>query len=172
MNKTVKTGKIGDKDYAFVADRLKAFREDNPNGLISTEPTVMDDGQVMFKTTILKDKANPESAEATGHALGDNKGQKAFEKLETISVGRALALLGYLAGGEIASSEEMEEFHAYRNDKIELAISSLESAQTIEELKETFMALGNVMAEKKVIAAKDARKAELQNEDTTSKATE
>lgn len=103
-------------NYAKVADRIKLFREDCPNGLIETTPTIQGD-MVMFKTRILKDKSKPESAEATGHAIGPHKGVKAFEKLESISVGRALALLGYMASGEIASSEEMEEFMEYIEDK-------------------------------------------------------
>lgn len=154
----VKTGKIGDKDYAYVVDRLKQFREDCPKGLIETEPTIREDGQLLFKARVVKDKSKPDSAEATGHALGKNSGTKAFEKLETIAVGRALAMLGYLASGEIASSEEMEEFYAYQDQKIQEAVDKLNDCQTIEELKETFMGLGGLIAEEKVIEAKNARK--------------
>lgn len=162
MSRTVKTGKVGGgADYAYVADRLKQFREDCPNGLIETTPTIRDDGQIMFTAKVLKDKNKPESAEATGHALGKNNGAKAFEKLETQAVGRALALLGYLASGEIASAEEMEDFFAYRQIKIDEAVAALNDSSTLDELKATFMGLGSMMAETAIIKAKDKRKAEL-----------
>lgn len=122
----VNTVKIkGGADYARVAERMKQFREDNPNGLVETTPTISGT-QIMFKARILKDKNNPNSGEATGHSLLDGKGEKVFEKAETVAVGRALAYLGYLASGEIASSEEMEEF---------LSAKEQQRLQTIEDLK-------------------------------------
>jgi hypothetical protein len=122
----VKTIKLQGRDYAQVAERIKEFRSDCPNGLIETSYTFLEDKQIVFKTRVLKDKANSNSAEATGTALGSLKKEKDFEKLETISVGRALALLGYMASGEVASSEEMEEYLAYKDEK---------KAEMIAELK-------------------------------------
>ena len=161
MTNQLKTIDLKGKQYAQVAERLRQFREDNPNGSIKTDPTIMDDGQIMFKTTILKDKSDENSADATGHALGKSGNDKAFEKLESISVGRALALLGYAASGEIASSEEMEEFNEYRTEKIEIAISKINDSETVDALKDTYMALGNLLSEAAVIEAKDKKKAEL-----------
>ena len=127
MAKQIATIKIGAGiDYAKVSERIKEFRGDCPNGLIETTPTI-DGNMVMFKARVLKDKAKPESAEATGHAIGENKGAKAFEKLESIAVGRALALLGYMASGEIASSEEMEEFQEYVEDKKQEALLNFQA---------------------------------------------
>jgi len=154
----VKTIDLQGKNYAQVADRLKEFRENCPNGLIETTPTIQEDGQIMFKARVLKDKAKPESGEATGHALGKNAGAKAFEKLESIAVGRALAMLGYLASGEIASSEEMQEFYDYQNQKIDEAIERINDAKTLDELKKVFMGLGPLIAEQKVVDAKNVRK--------------
>lgn len=153
-------------NYAKVADRLKEFRQDNPNGLIETTPTIdSDNGYIMFKTRILVDKGREDSAESTGHALAKIDGtDKQFERLETISVGRALALLGYSVGGEIASSEEMAEFHDFKKQKVNDAIDALRMAKTIDELKATFMGLGNLIADSKVVKAKDQRKEELINE--------
>jgi|CXWL01.1.fsa_nt_gi hypothetical protein len=135
--KTIAFGQV--KKYARVADRLMEFRTANPNALIETTPTVQPDGSILFKARILKDKATESSGEATGHALGENKGTKAFEKLETIAVGRALALLGYAADGEIASSEEMEEFETYKKQKEEemlfAAQEKLEGCTSLDELK-------------------------------------
>ena len=137
MNK-VNTIDLQGKAYARVADRIKAFREECPNGLIETTPTITDK-HIIFKTRILKDKANATSGESTGHALGELKEKKSFEKLESISIGRALAILGYMASGEIASSEEMEEFHDYKNEKfIEMLDTSkkeIEAIKTLPELK-------------------------------------
>jgi hypothetical protein len=176
MSKRVKTTKIEKKykdkktgeekkismDYSKVVDRIAEFRKDNPRGLIDTSFTITD-GQLIFKTRILKDKSDQNSAEATGHALAkyDADSEKQFEKLETISVGRALAMLGYAASGEVASFEEMEEFAAYRDNKIEELIVGMQDCSDINELRTYFMGLGSYMAESRIIEAKDKRKAEL-----------
>ena len=69
--------------------------------------------------------------------------EKAFEKLETISVGRALSLLGYLNNGEIASSEEMEEFEDFKKRKVEdqskELINKLKSSKNLKELQDNFV---------------------------------
>lgn len=163
--KKAQTMSLQGGEYAKVPERIRLFREDCPNGLIETTPTIQADGSIIFKARILKDKSDLNSAEGTGHALGNNEKAKDFEKLETIAIGRALAILGYLASGEIASSEEMEDFMAYRDDKIEAAARRLKACETIDELKAEFMSLGALMAEKKIIEAKDERKVELLNED-------
>lgn len=175
MSKRVKTTKIEKKykdkktgeeksismDYSKVVDRIAEFRKDNPRGLIETTPTV-DGDQIMFRAHILSDKSNTNSSEATGHAFAKNEGtEKQFEKLETIAVGRALAMLGYAASGEVASYEEMEEFAAYRDTKIDELIEGMQNCKTIAELRDYFMGLGSYMAESRIIEAKDARKAEL-----------
>ena len=123
---------------------------------------------MLFKARIVKDKSNASSAEATGHALSSEvRGakEKQFEKLETIAVGRALALLGYAASGEVASSEEMAEFLEHRElrkrEAINEAVESLESCETLDSLKTTFTSLGVLMRENEVIAAKDAMKKKL-----------
>lgn len=147
--KKAKTGKIsGNIDYSKVVDRIKEFRQDNPHGDIKTEPTILEDGQVMFKATIIRDKSDENSASATGHSLGLNKGVKAFEKLETIAVGRALAMLGYASDGEIASAEEMEEFEAYQQNKkaefdayIKETLDSIDETKTVDDLQDLFINL-------------------------------
>jgi len=128
----------GNTEYAKVSDRLKIFREECPHGLVETTPTI-GEGTIMFKARILKDKGDESSAEAVAHAIGGTTGQKAFEKIETIAVGRALAMLGYMASGEIASSEEMAEFQEYLNsqkqDEIMAIQDKLSKLKTIEELR-------------------------------------
>jgi hypothetical protein len=166
LNRRTKTIDLKGKEYATVPARIKEFRESNPRGLIETIPTTTEDNQIMFKARVLKDKKDPSSAESTGHAMGKNTGDKAFEKLETIAIGRALATLGYLAGGDIASSEEMEEFNSYKIEQLQDAIDNIKATKTIDQLKEVFMGLGNLIAEQEVIAAKDKRKEELLDENS------
>lgn len=140
--KNTKTIDLKGKKYAEVKERVKEFRADNPRGSIKTTPEFMPDGQIHFTAYILKDKAEESSADATGHSFGANKGEKAFEKLETIAVGRALALLGYASDGEIASSEEMEEYEDYQQEKFQEAVLAirerLEDSKNLEELKSTW----------------------------------
>lgn len=166
-NRKATTMDLQGKEYARVPERLKLFREDCPRGSIKTDYKFLESGQVVYTAYINKDKKDPSAGDATGHSLGGVKGTKDFEKLETIAVGRALALLGYLASGEIASSEEMEEFNAYKEEQhkklVNLALGGIESASTIEELRELFVGLGSLIADEKVIAAKDKRKEELTN---------
>lgn len=139
--KKLQTIDLKGKAYATVPTRIKEFREQCPNGLIETTPNIQEGGKsVMFTARILKDKANPRSGEATGHSIGSlSSGDKSFEKLETIAIGRALAILGYMASGEIASSEEMTEFLEYQNTKkgqeLEAARLAVEKITTIKDLQ-------------------------------------
>lgn len=169
MNK-VKTIDLKGNQYAQVKERLKEFRDTCPNGLIETLPKIEGD-TIMFKARILKDKSDPASAEATGHAYGPNKGEKAFEKLETIAVGRALALLGYSQDGEIASGEEMEDFIQFQEDKKsknELAWKKkLEAAKSLEDLQKSWAALpGEARTIKELGEIKNAIKAKYSNANT------
>lgn len=142
MTKKLETIKLSGKAYALVPTRIKAFREDCPNGLIETKPTYLNDGKVAFEARILKDKSNLNSGEGTGHSMGDLKDAKAFEKLETIAIGRALAILGYMSSGDVASFEEMEEFLSFkenaRQQKIQEVQERLDSIKTLEELRTYF----------------------------------
>lgn len=162
----INTIKLQGKDYAQVKDRLRQFREDCPNGKIETSPTIQEDGQVLFRAFILKDKSDPNSAEATGHALGQNKGLKAFEKLESIAVGRALALLGYAQDGEIASGEEMTEFIEFQAERkrrlVEEAQVKLEMTTNLAELQDVWASLGADM-KKELTQIKDTLKQKYEN---------
>lgn len=165
MKKTA-TIDLKGKAYAQVKDRLKEFRTDCPNGLIETTPTVTDT-HIIFKARILKDKADPASAEATGHSMGlviEKNKEKQFEKQESIAVGRALALLGYAADGDIASSEEMEEFladkEAKRQEAINEAAERIGNCETLDELKEVWSSLSGEM-KVAVKPAQEAKKLEL-----------
>ena len=60
-----------------------------------------------FKASIVNDK---DRVVATGHSAGMTKGDKATEKLETVAVGRALALMGIGLEEGLASLDEMVDF--------------------------------------------------------------
>ena len=120
--------------YATVPTRLKEFREKNPRSSVVTEPTITDT-RVIFKATIITDLADETSARSTGHAYGELKDDKAFEKLETVATGRALALLGYLNNGQVATTEEMEEFELFQENKFAEAVESVAKATTREEMQ-------------------------------------
>lgn len=131
------TVKFGDKLYATVPDRLKEFRQTHPRAKVFTDPLFQADGSLVFKAEIITDLADSDSARATGHARYDAKElakPKAFEKLETVATGRALALLGYLNDGQIATTEEMDEFNQFKLDKVAEAIEAIKVAKDTNEL--------------------------------------
>lgn len=176
--KTIKIS--GDKDYAKVADRLKIFWEQNPNGKIETERENLSDAKIRFIARIWRDSSElielakagtsveviKMTANATASADATKKGDKENEKLETVAVGRALAMLGYLASGEVASREEMEEFEDYKAQKhqesVEQAIELLNGAATIDDLRKVFVSLERkIREEPNVIIAKNKCKEKL-----------
>lgn len=177
----VKTTKIGgDKDYAKVADRLKIFWEQNPNGKIETERENLNDNKIRFIARIWRESSEiielaragtsveviKMTANATASADAVKKGDKENEKLETVAVGRALAMLGYLASGEVASREEMEEFEDYKAQKyqedVDQAIELLNGAATIEDLRKVFVSLERkIREEPNVIITKNKCKEKL-----------
>lgn len=136
----VATIKLKGNDYATVPQRLKEFRSTNPRAIVETKPTITD-GTLIFEARIVADKSDPNSAEATGHSYGEIKGEKAFEKLETVAVGRALALLGYLNNGQIATTEEMQEFEAFKESQLEKVVEKIKTAKTKDEFKELITGL-------------------------------
>ena len=185
--KRVETMKLKGNDYAKVASRLKVFWEEHPHGKVSTVHTTRTDGSTEFKAYIWKDKADflellksgatkdiafmSADAEGTANEKSEKvQNEKGFEKLETIAVGRALALLGYLASGEVASGEEMEAFEEYKQEKAaearETACKELKKAKTMTELRKTYASLPrDVMLSDEVVACKNECKAKLEKED-------
>jgi hypothetical protein len=184
MTKKSKTMELQGNPYAKVAERLKLFREAHPNGKHESAYEADPSGATVFTVWLWKDKSDVldlikngvtdirilrASADSNGTAKGEQKAKKDFEKLESIALGRALANLGFLASGEIASSEEMERFQEYEIEKKDNAIENLKAAKTIDELKEVFMGLGSLMADQEIISLKDQRKSELCKPSTSKK---
>lgn len=93
------------KDYVSVATRVDQFHTDHKEG-ISIDTTFTLQGDVAcFKATVTTKKGT-----FTWSSFGKLGREKAFEKLETVAVGRALAFAGYETRDGIASKEEMEVF--------------------------------------------------------------
>lgn len=178
-DKRTKEEKIIKIDYAKVVDRLNEFRKDHVRSKIATNHKILADGSVVFKSYIWKDKSdfveslkagvNIETALYTADSEGtakstDTGDEKSFEKLETISVGRGLALLGYSVSGEIASSEEMQEFEDYKNHKaleeLEESADTLRTATNLDQLRVAFTAL-SAGHKIKLTALKDELKTKL-----------
>ena len=182
--KQVKTTKIkGNVDYAKVADRLLEFRSQNPRSKISIKYSYDEAGNLTHTARIWKDKtecyellkagvnaeAIAESADAEASAfmfVEQLKKEKGFEKNESIAVGRALAILGYAVSGEIASSEEMEEFEDWKNQQAEESrakvLESITNAKSIDELLAIWKSLTKEQQlDKEIVARKDAKKGEL-----------
>jgi hypothetical protein len=175
------TMQLSGNDYAKVAERIKLFREDWKDGKIETDHTTNEDGSVEYSAWIWKNKTDllelmkagitdKETLRSSADADGNSKGEvgkkvKDFEKLQTIAVGRALANLGYLGSGDVASFEEMEEFTKYKEQEkaeaIKNAIELLKGTKTLDDLKECYLALGTTGTIKEVWEVKEARKKEL-----------
>lgn len=150
----MKTINLKGKEYAPVSTRVEQLHKDHKECSINTE-TTFTDGVVITKATITFDGRS-----FTGHSYGKVGAEKAFEKLETVAVGRALAFAGYLSGGEIASYDEMEQF-VDKNMTVEDACAKLNTATNLDELKSIFTSLGNLMSDVEVIAMKDELKNKL-----------
>jgi hypothetical protein len=100
---------LQNKPYVQVNQRVIAFNELYKNGKIETQY------KQEVNTIIFKSKVTPDVAVLdryfTGHSFGELGKEKALEKLETVSVGRALALLGIGIVEGIASADEMDRFN-------------------------------------------------------------
>lgn len=108
--------------YAPVAERITLFYERHPSGRIETVLVDRTDGIFVFRASVYRsiDDAVPS---ATGWAAerdgdGDVNSVACLENTETSAIGRALANLGFTAGRERPSREEMVRA---RNARLRLA---------------------------------------------------
>jgi len=135
--KTINIGKGNQAiEYAKVSARIAELHKDYKNASIKTE-FEFKDGWAIFKANLILDVKNPDRV-FNGTSMGKVGAVKAFEKLETIAVGRALALAGFLSDGEIASSEEMasyeETIDIVEPNEVADGSAQLESAHNLDEL--------------------------------------
>ena len=109
MDKLETVKVAGGADYAMVVTRIHSFVQQHANGQILTEIVKDEDGVVVFKAHAVIDGI----IRGTGHAMereGSNNINKTshYECAETSAIGRALAMIGYMPSGAIASYEEVE----------------------------------------------------------------
>ena len=98
------------EDYEPVADRIRDFYKDHPQGRITTDIISLDGESVTFRASVYREIDPDPSPASTGHAHGLLTKPKAVEFIETVSIGRALANLNYAKQGARASQEEMQAF--------------------------------------------------------------
>lgn len=109
----LKTINIKGKEYVTVAERVRGFNENFPNGSITTEVT-QEGTYVRCKAIVTPDVTLP-ARFFTGHSEEDrtqgniNK-TNATENCETSAVGRALGMMGIGIVEGIASADEMVRF--------------------------------------------------------------
>lgn len=168
---------------------VKEFHKAYPEGNIETDYDVTENGNIVFRAKVtfktrLKEGEKVEMLMGrpvvpnrvfTGHAFGKAGASKAFEKLETIAVGRALAFAGFLADGDIASAEEMQEYQKEMADRdttqasktaISEAKALLSDAEDLKTLKDAFESIPKeIRGAKEVVDYKN----ELKDKFTTKK---
>lgn len=108
-NNGINAMKIGNKDYATVNERVKAFRKVYPRGCIQTNIEEIKDDYVRISTIVRDENGD---VIATGVASETKKGMvngtSMLENCETSSVGRALGFAGFGIDNSIASGEDVE----------------------------------------------------------------
>lgn len=92
------------KDYVFVANRIEQFHKRHPDGCIKTHFVKKWDF-TYFIAKITPDINEP-NRYFTGSSSGDLLSDKAFEKLETVAIGRALAFAGFETKGAYNKAQE------------------------------------------------------------------
>ena len=107
----------GEKEYVPVSERVKEFHRLYEDGNITVnykripvgEDGTIPDAGFIFKATITLDvKENKRFF--TGHSFGKIGEDKALEKAETVSIGRALGFANIGLEDGIASADEMKQF--------------------------------------------------------------
>ena len=95
----------GQQSYLKVVDRLNFVRQTFGERICIETTTSYPDGLAEFHTKIYLDG----KLIATGQAKQTMKKDKEYEKVASVSIGRALAVAGF-AGNELATYEEMKDF--------------------------------------------------------------
>lgn len=132
----------GGAEYAKVATRVKEFHEDNKECSIECSVHFEKGGENTW--VIVTATVECPRGRFVQHSMDTFRGKEKFlENLETVAVGRALAVAGYMASGEIASFEEMDNHEASLerqrtsnavHDHLESALGKAESREELEGL--------------------------------------
>lgn len=127
------------KNYVWVNTRIEQFHEKYKKWSIETLFEI--NGNIVIFTA--KVSLWEENRVFTGHSFGTVWKEKAFEKLETVAVGRALAFAWFETKEWIASREEMEVFDNSNSSeevsKIDDIIVEMYWVKSMEELKKLFL---------------------------------
>lgn len=120
-NEEIEKTKIGNKGYATVNERVKAFRKVYPGGSIETKIDEITENGVRISTTIRNENGDIIS---TGVASEIKEGRinatSMIENCETSSVGRALGFAGFGIDNAIASGEDIER-NKEKSREVEIA---------------------------------------------------
>ncbi len=123
------------EDYVKVVKRLAEYHEEHTDKMSIDTTYELQWEFVIFKATVITKKWI-----FTGSSFWRTAKEKAFEKLETVAVWRALAFAWYSATDNIASQEEMDKYN--ENTKMDTKfwdiIDSMEIEDDIENLKTLF----------------------------------
>lgn len=101
------------KDYVWVNTRIEQFHAKYLKWSIETSFEIKDWQIVVF---VAKVSLWEDNRIFTGHSFGSIWKEKAFEKLETVAVWRALAFAWFETRDWIASKEEIENFEDNQNN--------------------------------------------------------
>lgn len=109
-NKGLKSTNIKGKNYIEVNQRIKAFRILYPEGTISTEIIILENGVCIIKAVAMNENG---SVLGVGHAFEKESTSyinktSYIENCETSAVGRALGMCGIGIEDSVASAEEVE----------------------------------------------------------------
>ena len=109
-NAEIKTLPLGKKEYAEVAERIKAFRKLYPEGaLVCDLVSWNDDGMIVVKATALDETGRVLASDYAAELVGSTNINRynALENACTSAKGRVLGSLALLGGRSVASYEEV-----------------------------------------------------------------
>ena len=138
VNAEIKMTDIGrGKEYAEVPQRVTAFRKLYPNGSLTSELVLYENGVFIVKAT-----ATDEDGRILGTGLAYEKEGSSFinktsalENAETSAWGRCLAACGLIGGDSICSAEEVQ--NAILNQEGNETISDKDASKMKKLLQET-----------------------------------
>lgn len=118
VNSELKTTDIRGKEYAAVAERIRAFRKVLPDGFIITKIEKLEDGFVLISAAVgYYDEAGEPHTLGSGFAYekegSSNINRTSYiENCETSAVGRALGMAGFGLLGDVATADEVNRAEA------------------------------------------------------------
>lgn len=158
------------KDYVSVSTRVDKFHEKYPKGSMDTSFEI-NGNTVIFKTKVFLWE---NERTFTGHSFWQVGKEKSFEKLETVSVWRALAFAGFETVWGIASKEEMEVFEENKGNWLTFDdyLESIRMEKDSEHIKTLFVQCTNSMnlseSQKELIKSEARKRTDILNGDAKS----